>query len=149
MKQRRIFAASLIALCACLCLAACGGKASGYELLESGECIVAVKASETNEQVSLFDVLLRLREEGEIEFTYSDSEYGAYILSVNGYTPDVSKNEYWAVYTTLGEYKEVSYSSAEYGTYDYNGTACASASYGVSGLPMVEGNVYLLAIGTY
>lgn len=149
MKQRRILAAFLLAVSACLCLAACGGKASGYELLESGERIVAVKASETNEQVSLFDVLLRLREEGEIEFTYSDSEYGAYILSVNGYTPDVSKNEYWAVYTTLGEYKEVSYSSAEYGTYDYNGTACASASYGVSGLPMVEGNVYLLAIGTY
>ena len=128
-------------------LSACGNNDADATLLESSETLVVIQASTTNG--SMQDAMAKFKEEGKLTYEGSESEYGFYLTSVNGYTPDASKNEFWAVYTTLGEYGGVTYSSAEYGTYDYQGTPCASASYGISGLPMVEGYLYILTISTY
>lgn len=128
-------------------LSACGSNDADATLLESSEPLVVILANTTSG--SMQDAMEKFKEDGKLTYEGSESEYGFYLTSVNGYTPDASKNEFWAVYTTLGEYKGVTYSSAEYGTYDYKGTSCASASYGISGLPMVEGYLYILTISTY
>lgn len=118
-----------------------------YSVVFTADDAVVIKANTT--EGSLEDALNALKDSNALDFTGSQSEYGLYIESVNGKTADADKNEYWAVYTTLTEIDGVSYSSAEYGTYDYDGTECASASFGASGLPMVEGNLYAVVLATY
>ena len=118
-----------------------------YSLVFTAEDAVVIKANTT--EGSLEDALNVLKDSNALDFTGSQSEYGLYIESVNGRTADADKNEYWAVYTTLTELDGVSYSSAEYSTYDYDGTQCASASFGASGLPMVEGNLYAVVLAAY
>lgn len=118
-----------------------------YSVVFTADDAVVIKANTT--EGSLEDALNVLKDSNALDFTGSQSEYGLYIESVNGRTADADKNEYWAVYTTLTELDGVSYSSAEYGTYDYDGTQCASASFGASGLPMVEGNLYAVVLAAY
>ncbi len=118
-----------------------------YSVVFTADDAVVIKASTT--EGSLEDALNALKDSNALDFTGSQSEYGLYIESVNGRTADAAKNEYWAVYTTLTEIDGVSYSSAEYGTYDYDGTECASASFGASGLPMVEGELYAVVLAAY
>lgn len=144
--MKRIMSLIVAAVVAVL-FASCGTQTKGAKLISSSEKLVVIEAEETSG--SLKDALDALAESGELSFEGSEGEYGFYITSVNGYTPDASKNEYWAIYTTLGEYEGVSYSSAEFGTYDYNGKTCASASFGASGLLMVEGETYILTVESY
>ena len=150
MKHTLRFAAFIVATITAFAgfvLSACGNNDADATLLESSETLVVIQANTTNG--SMQDAMAKFKEEGKLTYEGSESEYGFYLTSVNGYTPDASKNEFWAVYTTLGEYGGVTYSSAEYGTYDYQGTSCASASYGITGLPMVEGYLYILTISTH
>lgn len=147
-KFAKIISVIIAVLTVTLAFASCGEESSSAaKLLESSDKLVVIEAKETGG--SLLDALNSLKEDGSLTFEGEDSEYGFYLNSVNGYTPDASANEFWAIYTTLGEYEGVAYSSAEYGTYDYNGKTCASASYGVSGLVMVEGEIYVLAVESY
>ena len=120
---------------------------AGAALLEGSDKLVVIEANKSGG--SLEEAMSGLKEAGKLTYEGSEGEYGFYLVSVNGYTPDSENNEYWAVYTTLGEYEGVEYSNSEYGTYDYNGKACASASYGVSGLPLVEGELYVLVVESY
>ena len=145
-KIATLFVAAIMAF-AGLIFSACTDNGTDVTLLESGETLVVIQAKTTNG--SLQDAMAKFKEEGKLTYEGTESEYGFYLTSINGYTPDASKNEFWAVYTTLGEYEGVSYSSAEYGTYNYKGNSCASASYGISGLPIVEGYLYILTISTY
>ena len=115
--------------------------------LEVSDKLVAIGASKTGG--SLEEAMSALKETGLLKYEGSEGEYGFYLTSVNGYTPDSESNEYWAIYTTLGEYEGVEYSNSEYGTYEYEGKTCASASYGISGIPMVEGELYILVVESY
>ena len=146
------FTAFLLAIffVAVLTVTACADNAAkpvGASVLENTEKLVVFEAMLTGG--SLEDAMAEFKGAGEFTYEGTESEYGFYLTSVNGYTPDAAANEYWAVYTTLGEYEGVEYSNSEYGTYDYNGKTCASASYGVSGIPMIEGELYVIAIATY
>ncbi|MBS5842964.1 MAG: hypothetical protein KIC77_05720 [Clostridiales bacterium] len=129
--------------------AACKNETSSdYSvILENMENLVVIEATKTDG--SLEDALKSLKENGELEYEGSTGDYGFYLTSVNGYIPDVQKNEYWALYSTLGEYEGVTYSDTEFGQYEYNGKICAAASYGVSGMPLVEGELYVLAVSSY
>ena len=129
---------------------ACAGDTAssvGAAVLESSDKLVVIEAKAAGG--SLEEAMAALKEAGELTYEGSESEYGFYLTSVNSYVPDESANEYWAVYTTLGEYEGVEYSNNEYGTYEYDGKTCSSASYGISGLPMVEGEIYVLAVASY
>ena len=119
----------------------------GAAVLEGSDKLAVIEASATGG--SLEDAMSALKDAGKLTYEGSEGEYGFYLTSVNGYTPDADNNEYWAVYTTLGEYDGVEYSNSEYGTYDYNGKTLSSASYGVSGLPLVEGELYVLVVEAY
>ncbi len=128
-------------------LCSCGSAAGSGSVEASGPDSLVIKAGETSG--TLYDLMVSLQEAGELEFSGSESEYGFFVESVNGTSADPSANQYWAVYTTLGELDGVVYSSSEFGTYDYDGKTLASASYGVSGLPAVEGELYALVLESY
>lgn len=145
MKHTKLFSALLFA--ATLLLAACTpAKAeTNAKLHESTQSLVVIEALVSGG--TLEDAMNGFKEEGELSFEGENGDFGFYITSVNGYTP--VENEYWAVYTTLGDYEGVSYSNAEYGTYEYGGKTLASASYGISGLPLIAGEYYVLTIATF
>ena len=160
-KLMSLIAATLVALSA-LTLASCDAlddtpeNGIGVKMIALEGQVVAIEATQTNG--TLYDALVYFKDVfddleylGADAFTFegSESEYGFYITSVNGYVPNADANEFWGVYTDLGEYEGVAYSSAEFGTYEYNGKTYASASLGVSGMPLIEGYVYILAVSTY
>lgn len=121
--------------------------AVGARVIETTENSVVIEATAT--LGSLWDALEYLSGEGELTYDGADGEYGFYITSVNGREADASQNEYWALYTTLWEYEGVQYSNPEYGEYYFMLTPCASASYGASGLPLVEGELYVIVLESY
>lgn len=149
MKRLRIYLASLCAAMlalGCMLFAACGeeGAVGGARLLESSETRVVIEGAET--KGSLFDAMSALKGTDGFTFEGSEGQWGFYIESMNGKA--VGSNEYWAIYTTLGEYDGVTYSSSDT-TYDYNGKTCLYAQYGCSGLPLVQGNLYVLVLETF
>ena len=96
---------------------------------------------------TLYDYMEALETKGEIEVEATDGAYGKYITAVGGVEERYEGTNamyYWAVYTDLGELDGVTYSSPEYGTYENGEKTLNSASYGVSGLPAVEGYTYAL-----
>ena len=155
MKHMRTFfvAGTLAAAMLCGALSGCApndaGGERGFEvrLYESSQTQVLVRVMETEDGKSMYDALVALQEDGRLTFDGSESTYGFYITSVNGVA--ATNENYWAVYTTLGTYEGVSYSDATWGTIEHsdalgNTYTLASASYGVSGLPLVEGELYAL-----
>lgn len=146
-KNKIAFIVAVVMVALSMLLSACGDRDVKVKLLKNDEKLVVIEAIDTGG--SLEDALKELKADGKLEYDGSTSEYGFYLNSINGYVPDASKNEFWAIYTTLGEYEDVSYSSVEFGVYEYNGKICASASYGISGMPLVEGEIYVLTISTY
>lgn len=156
MKHMRTFfvAGALAAAMLCGALAGCApGDASGergfeVRIYESNQTRVLLRVMETEDGKSMYDALVTLQEDGLLTFGGNESTYGFYITSVNGVA--ATDENYWAVYTTLGTYEGVSYSDATWGTIEYSDTlsnnyTLASASYGVSGLPLVRGEWYALA----
>lgn len=127
-------------------LTSCSGSSdtAGAKILKSEEGVLIIEA--TADGGSLEQAMKALSDAGKLTYGGSESEYGFYLTSVNGKEADSSANEYWAVYTTLGEYDGVLYSNAEYGTYEYDGKTCASASYGISGLVMSSGEIYVIVL---
>lgn len=155
MKHMRAFfvAGTLAAALMCGALSGCApndaGGERGFEvrLYESSQTQVLVRVMETEDGKSMYDALVALQADGRLTFDGSESTYGFYITSVNGVA--ATNENYWAVYTTLGTYEGVSYSDATWGTIEHsdalgNTYTLASASYGVSGLPLVEGELYAL-----
>ncbi len=150
MKKFRWFATlicvAVLAL-ASVSLFGCGETVDGVKLVESKEKVVVIQATRT--QGSLLDALNALKDAEELKFETTGSGEMTMIVSVDGYAPDSAKNEFWAIYTSLTELDGVSYSNEEYGTYEYDGKNYNSASYGCTGLPLVAGETYILAISTY
>lgn len=146
MKKKLSILSIIAVLVFVLCtFAACGKGTARVTVLENKEEILVIRADETKEDVSFGAVLNNLKESGEIQYEIFDG----FITSVNCRVADSSIGEYWFVYTSLTTYKEVSYSDMTWGTYTYDGTDYSSAAVGVDGLPMIEGNLYILAWGTF
>ena len=113
-----------------------------FRLVANDETCVVIAADKSDTDRSLYDALAFFATSGEITMDGSESEYGFYLTSLNG--REATDEYYWAVYTTLGILDGVEYSNAAWGTWEYGGETLASASYGVSGLPLVEGELYAL-----
>lgn len=138
-------AASAVLVCGALFSACAQDSSIGAakaEVLASDAERVVIEVTEGDTSKSLYDALTVFQEEEKLTFSGSESEYGYYITSVNGVA--AAGDSYWAVYTTLGTLDGTSYSDAQWGTFEYEGKTLASASYGVSGLPLVEGEYYAL-----
>lgn len=146
MKKKLSIVSILLVLMLSLCaFAACGKGTAKVTVLNNTEESLVIRADETKEDVSLENVLQELKESGEIQYEISDGM----ILSINGRTADSSSGEYWFIYTSLTTYKGVSYSDTSWGTYMYDGAEYGSATVGVDGLPMIEGGLYIFALGTF
>lgn len=138
-------AASAVLVCGALFSACAQDSSIGAakaEVLASDTGRVVIEVTEGDTSKSLYDALTVFQEEEKLTFSGSESEYGYYITSVNGV--EAADDHYWAVYTTLGTLDGTSYSDAQWGTFEYEGKTLASASYGVSGLPLVAGEYYAI-----
>lgn len=148
MKHMRTFfvAGTLAAAMLCGALIGCAQAAdtgdAEFRLVANDETCVVIAADKSDTDRSLYDALAFFATSGEITMDGSESEYGFYLTSLNG--REATDEYYWAVYTTLGILDGVEYSNAAWGTWEYGGETLASASYGVSGLPLVEGELYAL-----
>lgn len=149
MKKKLSILSILLVFALALCaFTACGKGTAKVTVLESEGEVLVIRADETKTNVSFGDVLLDLKESGKIQFEASNGDYGLYITSVNGITCDPTC-EFWAVYTSLTVYEGVSYSNTDYGTFTYGDKVLPSASVGVDGLPMIEGNLYILTLESF
>ena len=101
------------------------------------------------ETTSVKDYMDALQENGDLVFGGRNDTYGFFIESVYG--TKAEGNAFWAVYTDLVtiEGDDTVYSNAEYGTFTYGNKTLNSASYGVSGLPCVDGYTYALVYTVY
>ena len=147
MKHLKFSAVAAAAAAFVMILVSCGAGSVAAEIKSQSETSIVIEAMQSGG--SLADALEALKDAGSLDFSASESEYGLFIESVNGRAADPSANEYWAIYTTLGELDGVSYSSSEYGAFEADGKTLASASYGASGLPMQEGELYALVLESY
>lgn len=131
------------------CFAGCAPQTTlvKAELLENNADCVVIAAGKNDALYSLYDALSAFRDAGELTFAGSEGEFGFYLTSLNG--REMAADRYWAVYTTLGMLDGTAYSDAAWGTWEYGESSLASASYGVSGLPLVEGELYALVWETY
>ena len=153
--MKKLIAIILSAVLLLILPTACGSDPVSATVVSSAKgsqgsprvCNVVIRAEADGG--SLADALKELNDAGELTYDGYDSDYGFFITSLIGVEADASANEFFAVYTTLGEYDGVAYSNAEYGTYFYNGKTLSSASYGVSGLPMVVGELYVIVLESY
>ena len=105
--------------------------------------------TEINDKTVMKDYMDALGGDGLLEFDGYDGDFGFYITSVYGITSIVvasTPNSYtgydWAVYTTLTELDGAPYTSDD--AFIYGGVTLYKSSYGVSGLPCVEGHTYAL-----
>lgn len=149
MKHMKTFFAAAAAAAMFVCgamFSACAQDASIGEakakVVASDAKQVVIEVTEGDTSKSLYDALTVFQGEEKLTFSGSESEFGFYITSVNGV--EATDDHYWAVYTTLGTLDGTSYSDAQWGTWEYEGNTLASASYGVSGLPLVTGEYYAL-----
>ena len=152
------FLAALLAAVCLLALAGCGTDGKDKDETKSGNVVLDVKSvvfvadgefTTLTSATSVKDYMDALADNGELVFGGTDGDYGFYIESV--YNTKAEGNSYWAVYTDLVKLEgdDAVYSNAEYGTFNYGGKTLNSASYGVSGLPCVDGYTYALVYTTY
>ncbi|MBO5045857.1 MAG: hypothetical protein J6C93_03200 [Clostridia bacterium] len=119
--------------------------ASDVVLHESGERIV-VEAKNTVEGASLFDAMEYFKDRGEIAYEGYTGDYGFYFTSVGD--KELKDGEFWAIYTSLTQLDGVAYSDSAFSVV-YEGVDCGSALFGVEGLPLIEGAVYIIQLGSY
>ena len=138
----KIFKICAAAACAAAMCSAFAGCANGVVKVESDDgsanYVFKVRGdvAELGDDTTLYDYMRALKERGELEFEAEKGDYGYYITSVEG----VSEKR---------ELDGVIYSSAEYGTWDYDGLTLNSARYGVDGMPAVEGCTYALVYSAW
>ncbi len=160
MKKLSAAVAALICAAAFTVLAGCvksdnRGQSGENNGIEQGYSIsyaftASAEVLEISDTSSMKDYMDALKEDGALAFEGSDDDYGYYITSVLGVsskTVSSTANSYsgydWAVYTTLTSLDGTIYSTDE-STFNYNGVTLYKSSYGVSGLPCVEGHTYAL-----
>lgn len=127
------------------------GTASGNVVLNVESAVFTADGGvmTLKESTSVKDYMDALKANGELVFDGSNGDYGYYITSV--YNTAATDNSYWAVYTDLVtiDGDDTVYSNAEYGTFKYGNKTLNSASFGVSGLPCIEGYTYALVYTTF
>ncbi len=145
-KVSCLFALCLVVLTSVLCFVACGGGTTTAKLVSATETQIVMEIEKTDGVASAFDALKSLREQGKVVFEYSESEYGAYIHSINGKaeknletTATSSKGYAWTLYTSDAD---VAYMDAGL-TITVGETVCGQSSMGASALKVKESCLYV------
>lgn len=155
MKTRRILAILLLICVALLAFVSCGAVG------ESGDVTVVVEnrdgsytvyktylenvENKSNGALGVIENLMA-REENPLVAEVVNSTYGAYVNSIGDLAPDVTKNEYVSIYTSI----EADFSTYEgTNTLEYEGTTLKTAGVGLSSMTVTAGTVILFRIETY
>lgn len=147
-----------------LCLVACVEKPTPQQLteltvpnLKDGQVAVIIKngdkdftsyvVSLTDEMTKVADVLQYLKDNG-MPLDWTDSDYGKMINAIGQITPDPSKNEFVAFFTSVQADKG---NGAGVPTYTLGDTELqiVSAQVGVSDATVESGAVFYFEISTY
>lgn len=102
---------------------------------------VIITAQKVRENETLEEYMLYLQGTRELTFETQSSDWGAFIVSVNGKAN--STNSYWMVYTSDSENADTAY------TAEYDGKLYGSASVGITSLVVKEGETYILYYQTF
>lgn len=154
-KLNKIFIVALVALLALSLLAFVGCdklKDLGKPVIETGEKEATVIIGEDSYFVKtdaeyVHDLLVELKEAGEIEYDFDVTEYGAYIKKLGSLDPTKSQNSFIALYHDIDDDSLIDY---EYGsTVKYDGKDFHSASVGASSMPVRSGAKYLFKLETF
>lgn len=138
MKKKLSIASLLLVIILALCaLSACSEKQAEPVVMNTAGTEYVI-----TEESTLKGYMDYLVDKGELEYTYSEGTFGAFIESVNG-VANTTKS-YWMIYTDDAEN-----SSTEFGSYDYDGTILGSANYGISDMPLKENTLYVLVYQTF
>ena len=145
-KLSTIFTLFLTVIMSVCCLFACKEEADpkaqtkSVDLEKVTETLIVMKVNEAEEGATALSALTKLKEEGKIEFEVQESEYGAYIISINGKAEESSGNSghSWMLYTSDEEF-----STTDYGTVEYNGETYGQAALGASSLVVKSGEYYI------
>lgn len=151
MKKRICIVLTLI-ICLVLCLAACNQTPLVND--EGSACIVVETASgDTNEYVVPLDkvngeeglvaVLDYLKENHDVSYTMTRSEFGAYLTQVGELQQDDGAGVFLYLYTSIAEDQDVSEYKQEK---EYKGAKLISAGVGASAMHISDGCV--IYIGT-
>ena len=133
-KITTLFTALFMAVIA-LFAAACGntGGAATASVVQTTETLVVIAVEETDGNATLYDVLIALKEKGEITLESENTAYGQSITSING--KPAQDTYYWASYIT----------DAEMGTdspFTWNEKTFYYASFGIGSLQVKAGCYY-------
>lgn len=134
-----IIAGAVLTLALAALSACTGGGTAKYDA-EVSDTLVVFVAEEVSGDMSVKDYFDGLAEEGKLTYTIS----GGMVTEINGKENVSGTNEgdFWMFYSDLTELDGVIYANPDYGTYEYNGKTLASCSYGIEGMPVVEGYTY-------
>ena len=131
--MKKIVTLLLCIMLAFALLCGCGAKT---KVLKETDKFIIITPSEDFVGKTLKDCMDDLKTRGELDFTEQDSEFGAFINSVNGIAN--TSSTYWMLYTDDAEN-----SNDAWGTIEYDGTTYASASLGASSLVIAKGCIYI------
>jgi hypothetical protein len=134
-------------------LSACGTKNVVTTTIDDSTAVIVVADSsvmEISEKTTFKDYLDALKTKGDIDFEGYESSYGFYITSINGTAESTTDKTYWAVFVDFTQLdNDSTIYATDYQTVTYKDKTLYSASYGVSGLPCVEGHTYAFVLSTY
>lgn len=152
MKKLLALIITVASAIAVIAFAGCGSGNIKKVDINDNESYVFTATSDVmtiTDDTTVYDYLIALKNNGEIEIEGSDTGFGYYITSVNG-TAEVISSDYsegtsWAVYLDFKtiEGDDGIYAN-DYSTCEYKGTTLYYASVGVSSLPCIEGHTYAL-----
>ena len=127
-----------------------GGGGAAVDFSASAVFTASSDVLELSKDTSVKDYLDALAGDGAIVIEGYTGDYGYYVTSVNGLaesssvTESVSSGYSWMLYSDFMQEDGTVYADPEYGTFEYGEKTLASASYGISYMPCVEGYTYAL-----
>lgn len=142
MKKKLLTLAVVIAMItSAITLVACGETKFDEDKKELALTVTS-SVMEITAETTLEDYMNKLQEKNDVTFEGDTSEYGLFITKINGVAAGVG--EYWMLYTTDNEN-----SSTEWGSYTWKDEVLGSATLGVSGLIVKEGETYVWVLQKY
>ncbi|MDE7182463.1 MAG: hypothetical protein K2O41_05490 [Clostridia bacterium] len=158
--MKKLFA-TLLAVCSVIAVCAFAGCKDGNEnvkrtQIDDQTSVIFTASNDVltlDENTTVKDYLDALKAKGELSFEGSDSDYGFFLTSFDGKENQViSTSPYegysWMIYIDFTTLDGTIYAT-DYSVCEYEGKTLYSASYGVSGIPCVEGHTYAFVYEYY
>ena len=138
MKTRKFLVLALVLVLAVLALFACNTKEKEPMVLTEADNFIVLKPTNDYAGKSLIEFMNSAKANGEFDFTYEESQYGAMIKTINGFGDPTDNTKAWLLYTN-----DEANSTTAYGTIEYQEKVYASATVGASSLIVIENGLYI------